>query len=108
RVVDAVQALPGVTSASYANRLALGLGGNSNMGLQVDGYTPRQNEEVVISYTLVAPRHFETRRTPMREGREFLRSDTKDAPLVVIVNETMARRYWPNRGALGGHIRFGQ
>ncbi len=108
RVVDAVQALPGVTSASYANRLALGLGGNSNMGLQVDGYTPRQNEEVVISYTLVAPRHFETMRTPVREGREFLRSDTKDAPLVVIINETMARRYWPNGGALGGHIRFGQ
>jgi predicted permease len=108
RAVDAVQALPGVTSASYANRLALGLGGNSSMGLQVDGYTPRQNEEVVISYTLVAPRHFETMRIPMREGREFLRSDTKDAPLVVIINETMSRRYWPNGGALGGHVRFGQ
>jgi predicted permease len=108
RVVDAVQALPGVTSASYANRLAMGMGGNSNMGLQVDGYTPRQDEEVVISYTLVGPRHFETMRIPMREGREFLRSDTKDSPPAVIVNETMARRYWPNGGALGGHVRFGQ
>lgn len=108
RVVDAVLAQPGVTSASYANRLALGLSGNSNMGMQIDGYTPRENEEIVISYTLVAPRHFETMRIPMRHGREFLRTDTREAPQVVIINETMARRYWPNGNALGGHVRFGR
>jgi macrolide transport system ATP-binding/permease protein len=108
RIVDAVEALPGVTSASFANRLALGLSGNSSIGVDVDGYTPQPNEEVVPNYTLVAPRHFETMRIPLREGREFLRSDTKDSPLVVVINETMARRYWPNRKALGGHIRFGR
>ncbi|MGH9386548.1 MAG: ADOP family duplicated permease [Vicinamibacterales bacterium] len=107
RIVDAVEALPGVTSASFANRLALGLSGNSSMGIDVDGFVPRPNEEVVPNYTLVAPRHFETMRIPLREGREFLRSDTKDSPLVLIINETMARRYWPNGKALGGHVRFG-
>ena len=108
RAVEAVSALPGVQSAAFGSRLPLGFGGSSSTGIGVEGYVPRENEEIVINYSTVGARYFETMGIPVRQGREFTGSDTPDSPRVVVINETMARRYWPQGNALGGQIRQGQ
>jgi len=107
RTVEAVTALPGVTAAAFGSRLPLGMGGNSSMGVGIDGYVPRENEEIVINYSAVGPRYFETLAIPIRQGREYNETDTAQSPSVVIINEAMAARYWPQGNALGGRVRLG-
>lgn len=107
RAVEAVSARPGVESVAFGSRLPLGFGGNNNTGVSIDGYTPREHEEVVISYSTVSARYFETMGVPVRAGREFNQTDTADAPRTLVVNEAMARRYWPDGNALGKIVRFG-
>ena len=107
RALEAVEAVPGVRSVAFGTRVPLGFGGNSSTGIGVEGYTPRENEEIVISYTTVGPKYFETMGIPVREGREYAESDSTNAQGVIVINEAMARRYWPTGGALGGQIRLG-
>ena len=107
RAGETIAALPGVTSVAFGSRLPLGIGGVNSMSVGIDGYVPRENEEVVITYTTVGPRYFETMAVPMRQGREYTDQDTPDAPNVLVINEAMARRYWPQGNALGSRIRMG-
>jgi predicted permease len=107
RTLDAMTALPGVTAAAFGSRLPLGMGGNNSLGVSIDGYVPRQNEEVVISYSTVGPRYFETLSIPVLQGREYNDNDTATSPNVIVISEATARRYWPNGNALGGRIRMG-
>jgi predicted permease len=107
RAIEAVEAMPGVRSAAFGSRIPLGFSGGSSTGIGVDGYVPRENEEIVINYSTVGPRYFETLGTPIRQGREFAKTDTPDSPHVIIINEAMARRYWPKGNALGGRIQMG-
>jgi len=58
----------------------------------------------VVNYTLVTPAYFSTLRIPIRKGREFTDRDTRNAPLVAIVNEAMARRFWPGQDPLAQQI----
>jgi predicted permease len=44
---------------------------------------------------------------PIRQGREYQDTDTADSPRVIVINEAMAKRYWPQGNALGGHLRLG-
>jgi macrolide transport system ATP-binding/permease protein len=107
RTIETMTALPGVTSAAFGSRIPLGMGGNSSMGVGIDGYVPRENEEVVVTYTTVGPRYFETMSIPVRQGREYAPTDTAESPNVIVINEAMAKRYWPQGHALGARIRMG-
>jgi predicted permease len=107
RALEAVQALPGVQSASFGSRLPLGFGGNNSTTVAIDGYTPREHEEITINYSTVGARYFETMGIPIRAGREYNDTDTATSPRTIVINETMARRYWPDGNALGRVIRFG-
>jgi hypothetical protein len=51
---------------------------------------------------------FQTMRVPLRAGRDLTGADNAQAPKVVIVNETFARRYWPNQNPVGKHIVVGR
>lgn len=108
RTLEAVRAMPGVRSAAFGSRLPLGLGGNSSTSVSIDGYVPRENEEVVVAYSTVGSKYFETMGIPVRQGREYTDADTPDSAKVLVINEVMARRYWPQGGALGGRVRMGQ
>ncbi len=108
RALAAVNALPGVTAAAFTNRIPMVIGGNSSTTVGVDGYVPRENEEITINYTQVGPRYFETMGIALRAGREFGSLDTPASPAVIVINESMARRYWPEGQALGGRIRMGE
>jgi macrolide transport system ATP-binding/permease protein len=107
RTLDAVRALPGVEAAAFGSRIPLGFGGNNSTTVDIDGYQPRENEEVVITYSTVSARYFETMGIPLRAGREYDDTDTATSPRTIVINEAMARRYWPDGNALGRILRFG-
>ena len=107
RAIEAVSAIPGVRSAALGSRLPLGFSGGNSTSVGVEGYVPRENEEIVITYTTVGAKYFETMGTPIRQGREFNETDTPQSPRTLVINESMARRYWPQGNALGGKIRLG-
>ena len=107
RAIEAVEAIPGMQSAAFGSRLPLGFGGNNSTSIGVEGYVPRENEEIVINYSTVGPKYFATMGIPIREGREYTETDTLQSPRTLVINESMARRYWPDGKALGGKIRLG-
>ena len=108
RLIETVSALPGVESAAIGRQVPLGIGGTSSSGITIDGYVPQAQEEVVVIYNIVGPRYFETMRIPMIAGREFAPTDVRESARVLIVNDTMARRYWGDREAVGGRVRIGK
>ena len=64
--------------------------------------------EVRAGQSAVSPGYFKVMRTPLIEGREFSGADTMDSTPVVIVNQTMARRYYPSESPVGRRIRLGE
>ena len=96
-------AVPGVESAAAAHVLPLDFGG-SRMTVRIPGYTPRPDEDMELNYLRVTPGYFETMRIPLLRGRAFDTRDAAGAPIRVVVNETMARRYWPDGDAVGRPI----
>jgi predicted permease len=99
-------ALPGVESVAFARRLALDLGGTSSTYLEITGYTPGPNEEILVSYNAVSPGYLHTLGGRLLAGREFVAADRADAPPAAMVSQAMARRYWPHGDALGSHFRM--
>jgi macrolide transport system ATP-binding/permease protein len=108
RLLARLRAIPGVEGAALARTIPLGFSGNSSTGLQIEGYQPRKNEEVVVTYNDVSDGYFETLRIPIVNGRSFTERDGEDAPPVVIVNETMARRYWADGNPVGRYLKRGR
>jgi predicted permease len=93
--------LPGVKEAALASWFPLGFEGGPSLGVDVEGYTRAPNEDVSIPYTIVTPRYFATLRIPLVAGRDFTDADDEKAPLAAVINETMAKRFWPGQNPLG-------
>jgi predicted permease len=108
RLVDRLESLPRVRSVALSRRVPLAFGGSSSSGVSIDGYTPALNEEMSVTFNNVGPRYFETMGVPVVAGREFARADRLSERPVVIVNETMAKRYWRGRDPVGAFVRIGQ
>jgi predicted permease len=108
RLLERVSALPNVAGATVARTMPLDVGGSSDMIVTVDGYTPREGEELMAYYNQVGPGYFETMGIPLVRGRGVTSRDVTGQPAVAVVNETMARRYWPGRDPIGATIRFGR
>ena len=107
QLVERMQSLPGITQASFAGPLPLdqyNYGGH----VTIDGRVPKTaNERLNIGFSIVGHNYFETMNTPIVQGRAFTERDNENAPRVVIVNETMARRHWPNQNPIGKRMRLG-
>ena len=100
---DRIAALPGVTQVTWASNVPLGLD-IGRRGLQVDGYRPRDGEDMEFHFSVVGPRYFETMEMPLARGRGFADTDRNGAPLVVVVNEAFAKRFWGNADPIGKRI----
>jgi predicted permease len=98
------QALPGVQSVSLA--YGSPLTGNVNAGtVALEGQTaPSGQQPPSVFFDNVTPAFFETLRVPLLRGRAFTESDNQSAPPVVIVNQTMAEKYWPHQDPIGKHF----
>ena len=99
-----VRSVPGVESAGAINHLPLA-GDMWNLSILPEGYV--SDPRPVAVYRVTLPGYFQTMGLPLAAGRDFTDHDTASAPRVVIVNETFARRFWPNQSALGRRIRRG-
>jgi len=106
-LLERVQAIPGVDSASFIRRLPLGFAGTSSTSVTIEGYVPRPNEEVVITLNWVGPSYFHTMRTPVLSGRDFAPQDEASSQRFVIINQAMADRYWKGRNPVGQRMQVG-
>ena len=95
------RALPGVQSVSFA--FGIPMAGSVNTGtVTFEGQTvPCGQQPPSLFFNSVDPTYFETLRVPLLRGRAFTESDNQTAPPVVIVNQTMADKFWPHQDALG-------
>jgi predicted permease len=106
RLVRQLQSEPGVRAAGLAVRLPLGFEGISSMTISIDGYTRRADEDLSIQYNIVSPGYMAAMQIPMLAGRDFTFDDRLDTARVMIVNRTMAERYWQG-DSLGRTVRIG-
>ncbi|MEZ4585215.1 MAG: ADOP family duplicated permease [Gemmatimonadales bacterium] len=103
-LLDGIRALPGVSAASAINHLPLG-GDVWSWSFWIEGRpTPPREELPRAAYRVVMPGYFETMRLPLEQGRDFDERDRADAPGAVIVNQTLARRWWPGESAVGKRL----
>jgi putative ABC transport system permease protein len=108
QVSDRVATLPGVRAVGAVNALPLtGLG--SGTGFAVDGRpAPSPEQRPMALLRSATPAYFAAMGIPLLAGRALADSDTAQAPPVIVVNQTLARRFWPGASALGGRIAIDQ
>ncbi len=102
-----IQALPGIQSASLTGFLPLG-GPHLRMFLQIEGRTPfERGKEPIVEINHISPDYFQTMGAQLRAGRLFSDQDGAGAPQVAIINETLARSFFPNENPIGHRLSFG-
>ena len=118
QVIERVEAIPGVESASVA-RIAAVSGNASVRSLLIEGRDGSDNQfrsdnsaatvgdADSTSANVVGPRYFQTMGIGLIQGRDFTAQDNEDHPLVVIVNEAFVRRHFPSGDALGKRLSLG-
>ncbi len=104
-LLQRARTLPGVESASLAATVPMGYYSRGASGLKIEGYEPPPGQEAPhAGYNTVSSAYFRTMRIPLIRGRAILDSDNQTSVYVAVVNEEMARRYWPNQAPLGRHF----
>ncbi len=107
RLNDRVRQLPGVQSAGAVRALPLG-STIGDFGLTVDGYTPPPGTGAKGDWQIVTDGYLEAMGERLVRGRAISAADRTDAMPVALINEEMARLYWPGRDALGGRFTIGR
>ena len=101
-----VGSIPGVISSSAVAQLPFE--GNASRGFQIEGRAPADPEHMPgANYSVACPDYFRTMGIPILKGREFTQRDTLGAPEVIVINEAMAREFWPKEDPVGKSIRLG-
>jgi putative ABC transport system permease protein len=104
-VLSRIASLPGVESVATTWMLPLS-GQDAGRGFDLEGYTPAPNERTNASFSAVSPRYFHTMEIPVTAGREFTEQDNATGAGAIIINETFARRYFPNGDAVGKRMKL--
>jgi len=105
-IATKLRALPGVTGVANVSQLPTTV--NNSNGLFIQGSAWGPNEPVPFILTARASdEYFRTLGIPLQQGRTFTTTDRLDAPPVIVINEAMARRYWPKGNAVGAQIHIG-
>ena len=108
QLLERIRSLPGVTSATAATLLPLGAGQGWGKFLSVEGQAADSIDKVpLVRFALVSPDYFATLGIPLRQGRSFTNDDKSTSEPVAIINETLARRFFPNGNPIGKTIWMG-
>jgi predicted permease len=107
RTLQSLQTVPGVRLVS-ATDVPLMTDNRAMYTLKVEGYNSKDREDMNSDVNMIAPDFFATIGVPVIAGREFTAADRSSAPKVCIINETMAKKYFPGQNALGRHLSFGR
>jgi predicted permease len=101
KLAQRIREIPGVESSALAVYVPLGPEGGGSSRFSVDGYSPKVGEEMNAALNTITPGYFKTVEIPILDGRDFADADDETAQKAIIINETMARRYWPNQNPVG-------
>jgi putative ABC transport system permease protein len=106
RVVATVSTLPGVESASVSRGLPIGDWAGQPF-TTAEEPTPTTGQTPSADYVIAGPEYFRLLDIPLRQGRVFNESDTQSTEKVAVVNEELARLYWPGKNPIGKQLRVG-
>jgi putative ABC transport system permease protein len=99
RVLKRLDALPAVESVGGISRLPFS-GGNSARNFRIEGRPPTARNPVA-NYRVISPGYFRAMGIPLHKGHDFTEKENQYAPGAAIINEAMARRFWPNEDVIG-------
>ncbi len=106
RVIEEVSRVPGVRSAALATNLPI-TGGGIGRTVFPEGVDPTDRSAgVFVTVNTVGVGYFDTLDVAIRSGRQFTGMDREGAPLVIVANEAMAKRFWPGQDAVGKRFKF--
>jgi putative ABC transport system permease protein len=106
QLLERLRALPGIQAAGAVYPMPLS-GMEENIGFEIEGQPPpTPGEQRTAGPRGVSHGYFKAQGIQLLKGRDFTESDGGDTPPVVVINEALARRYWPNQDPIGRRISF--
>ena len=104
RALDTIQNLPGVLDVGLTSSVPFGISQNNSV-IGAVGYDPQPGESLISPSSITVDSHYlQTLGIPLREGRYFDDRDTPESMRAIIIDETLANRFWPEGGAVGGQM----
>jgi predicted permease len=108
QVMDRIQEVPGVQSVALVRGLPFSGNGATTAIILPDREPPAKGMEPEVMFNSATSNYFETMGIPFIKGRLFGNEDQPNTPPVVIINQTMAQRFWPNQDPLGKQVKTAQ
>ena len=106
QVRQRVQTLPGVENASLSATLP-GLRDTWQNDIWPEGHPPLNPGELInVDWSIVSADYFQTMKIPILRGRTFTKDEDEQGKPVVLIDENLARRFWPNEEAVGKHLKY--
>jgi predicted permease len=104
-LLEHLRNVPGVAAATVCSHLPMGDWGSGNTrSFTIPGYVPAKGEDMQVVADFDGPNFARTFGIQLQQGRDILPSDNDAAPKIAVINESMARRYWPKGNAIGSSI----
>lgn len=107
QILERIQALPGVRSTGIGISLPPRVSERSNLFVIEGRPSPGPGRSPIAQFFTVSPHFLDTLQVPLLKGRSFTEADRADAPGVVIINETVARRFFPDEDPIGKRLKLG-
>jgi len=104
-VLDKVEQIPGIQSAGLTDVLPLGQQ-NDREYFTIENRPMPPGQSLVADFRRVSPRYFHTMGIALLQGRLLSDRDVRGAPLVILIDETLARQYWPDENPIGRRMRL--